>query len=123
MMHGFIFIAYIGIMFLGLLNIVNGVFVAAATDMSRMDRETATMDSTAKHVQIVKLLRGVFKEFDKDESAVGALIYTDYSVTSCDTEIFRGIPNIQQQKKNDNLESPQRRRRPKAAATTYLLQK
>lgn len=75
-LYAIVIVAYISLMILGLLNIVNGVFVAAAADMSRMDRETATLDETAKRVQYIKSLQKIFTEFDEDGS--GTLTWAEF---------------------------------------------
>jgi len=75
-LYGFIFVLYIAMMILGLLNIVNGVFVNAAGDMSRLDRETITIDETAKRTAYIKRLRNLFAELDEDDS--GTLSWEEF---------------------------------------------
>lgn len=72
-LYGLAFIAYIALMLLGMLNIINGVFVQAAADMSKMDRETAIVDETAKRLKLIKSLRSIFIECDDDRSGTLSL--------------------------------------------------
>jgi hypothetical protein len=74
--YAVVFVLYIALMLLGLLNIINGVFVTAAADMSHMDRETATLAETAKREADVRNLRGIFSEFDKENS--GQLTWSEF---------------------------------------------
>merc|ERR1711964_528777 len=57
----------------------------AAADMSRMDRETATLDETAKRVQYTKSLRKIFLEFDEDGS--GTLTWDEFQRHMDDSDV------------------------------------
>jgi len=71
---GYVF--YVASMFLGLRNIITGVFVAAAADMSKMDKETATVAEQTKRVNTIKKLRAVFQDIDDDKS--GMLSWSEF---------------------------------------------
>jgi len=66
--YGLLFLLYIATMFLALLNIVTGLFVNDAVEMSQMDRDIVMRFQEDKREQCEQCLRNLFIELDANDS-------------------------------------------------------
>lgn len=61
-LYGVLFAVYVAIMFFALLNIVTGIFVNDAIEMTQLDREVVMKFEQAKRKQTMQSLKGVFEQ-------------------------------------------------------------
>ena len=66
--YGALFVLYIAVMILALLNIVTGIFLNDALEMAAMDRELQKKFELEKKAQIADELRAIFSRLDSDDS-------------------------------------------------------
>mmetsp|Transcript_45788 Transcript_45788/g.74415 ORF Transcript_45788/g.74415 Transcript_45788/m.74415 type:complete len:673 (-) Transcript_45788:8-2026(-) len=62
--YGVLFVIYISLMVLGVLNIITGIFVESASDLSRQDRDLVTQAEQERTANYMKELRKLFIELD-----------------------------------------------------------
>jgi len=65
--YGFLFLLYIAIMFLALLNIVTGIFVNDAVENAQMDRDVKMALEQERNKHHMEYLKVMFKDLDKDD--------------------------------------------------------
>jgi len=68
--YAILFLLYIAIMFLALLNVVTGIFVNDAVEMAQMDRDIVMKFEEDKRQQYVHGLRDFFKELDGNGNGI-----------------------------------------------------
>jgi len=68
--YGLLFLLYISVMFLALLNIVTGIFVNDAVEMSQMDRDIVMRFEEDKRKQYAHCLREFFHELDANDNGI-----------------------------------------------------
>ena len=66
--YGALFVLYIAVMILALLNIVTGIFLNDALEMAEMDRELQKNFELEKKAQVADELRAIFSSLDSDDS-------------------------------------------------------
>lgn len=66
--YGVVFVLYISLMVLGTLNIITGIFVESATELSRMDRDLVTQSEQERTAAYMKELQKIFYELDTNRS-------------------------------------------------------
>jgi len=62
--YGFLWCMYIAIMFLGVLNVITGIFVECAVARARTDKEMALLEEMERNKERMKQLMEVFHELD-----------------------------------------------------------
>ena len=68
--YGLLFLLYISVMFLALLNIVTGIFVNDAVEMSQMDRDIVMRFEEDRRKQYAHCLRDFFRELDANDNGI-----------------------------------------------------
>merc|ERR1712048_623301 len=71
------FIFYIGIMVVGILNIITSLFVETALHISKMDRDLGAQEEIERSVNLMVDLKELFKEIDLDSNEV--LTFDEFS--------------------------------------------
>jgi len=71
--YGIVFVLYISLMVLGTLNIITGIFVESATELSRMDRDLVTQSEQERTSAYMKELQRIFFELDTNRSGTISL--------------------------------------------------
>jgi len=71
-----LFVVYICVMFIGVMNIVTGVFVDTAMQISNEDREFRVKAQRAREDQCIRELQGIFRQADADGS--GSLTWEEF---------------------------------------------
>mmetsp|Transcript_44515 Transcript_44515/g.79978 ORF Transcript_44515/g.79978 Transcript_44515/m.79978 type:complete len:671 (+) Transcript_44515:99-2111(+) len=71
--YAVLFVVYIFLMVLGVLNIITGIFVESATELSRLDRDLVTQAEQERTGTYMKELRKLFLEIDSDRNGVISL--------------------------------------------------
>lgn len=71
--YGVVFVLYISLMVLGTLNIITGIFVESATELSRMDRDLVTQSEQERTSAYMKELQRIFYELDTNRSGTISL--------------------------------------------------
>lgn len=74
--YGVLFLFYIAVMFLALLNIVTGIFVNDALEISQMDRDIVMRFDAERTKQYVQCLRNFFTELDVNGN--GTVTYDEF---------------------------------------------
>ena len=68
--YGIIFVVYIAVMFLGVLNIITGIFVNDAVEMASSDDDMMLQNEKDMRVDQVKKLKELFSKFDANQDQV-----------------------------------------------------
>jgi hypothetical protein len=84
-LYTILFLAYISFVLLGLMNILNGIFVNAALQSSAMNRELAADQVMAKRDAMIQDMVGLFLEADEDKS--GTVSWDEFQVYLQDEKI------------------------------------
>jgi len=71
--YAVLFVIYIFLMVLGVLNIITGIFVESATELSRLDRDLVTQAEQERTASYMKELRKLFLELDTDRNGTISL--------------------------------------------------
>eukprot|EP00927_Polykrikos_kofoidii_P046967 TRINITY_DN41065_c0_g2_i1.p1 TRINITY_DN41065_c0_g2~~TRINITY_DN41065_c0_g2_i1.p1 ORF type:complete len:710 (-),score=121.01 TRINITY_DN41065_c0_g2_i1:26-1981(-) len=66
--YGWLFVFYIAFVLVGVMNVVTGVFVDSATQISQFDRDVRVQEQLAEEEKYMTQLRKVFEEADEDKS-------------------------------------------------------
>jgi len=86
-----LFVLYIAVMILALLNIVTGIFLNDALEMAAMDRELQMKNELEKKAQIAEELRAVFSSLDSDNSGSVSLDEFEKFMASPDTKALFAV--------------------------------
>merc|ERR1719284_1070246 len=70
LVYGIVFLCFISIMMLAVLNIITGIFVTDAVEMAASDRDIMMLAEQEMKLDQVKKLRQLFEHFGSDQSSV-----------------------------------------------------
>lgn len=84
--YAVLFVLYISLMVLGVMNIITGIFVESATELSRLDRDLVTQAEQERMALYVKELRKLFMELDTNR---------DGTITLQEFESFAARADVQ----------------------------
>merc|ERR1719393_1018753 len=66
--YGVLFALYIGVMVLGVLNIITGIFVQGASELAQLDRDLVTQQEMERNNLWMQELMKIFKELDQNSN-------------------------------------------------------
>eukprot|EP00931_Biecheleriopsis_adriatica_P021401 TRINITY_DN1399_c0_g1_i1.p1 TRINITY_DN1399_c0_g1~~TRINITY_DN1399_c0_g1_i1.p1 ORF type:complete len:676 (+),score=167.70 TRINITY_DN1399_c0_g1_i1:67-2094(+) len=89
--YGFLFMIYISLMVVGVLNIITGIFVESATELSRLDRDLVTQAEQDRIISYIKELLKLFNELDTDKSGTISLHEFEAYAARSDIQAFFSV--------------------------------
>merc|ERR1719284_1806319 len=89
--YGIVFVSFISIMLLAVLNIITGIFVTDAVEMAASDHDVMMQAEQEMKLDEVKKLRQLFNRFDSAENAVLTLADFESHIRDPEVQVILGI--------------------------------
>jgi len=89
--YGVVFVCFISVMLLAVLNIITGIFVTDAVDMAALDHDVMMQAEQEMKLDQVKKLRQLFNRFDTDDQSVLTLKDFERHIRDPEVQVIFGM--------------------------------